>query len=77
MKIFVGIKLLGFIFGFFMFLYCYCLFDWYNVDEILIIFIFIDFIFDFLEIIFVILKIFGILVFKFIKKGSVGISDGV
>lgn len=77
MKISVGTKLLGFISGFFMFLYCYRLFDRYNADEILIIFTSIDFTLDFLEIILVILKTSGILAFQSTKKGSVGTSDGV
>lgn len=77
MKISVVTKLLGFISGFFMFLYCYRLFDRYNADEILIIFTSIDFTLDFLEIILVILKTSGILAFQSTKKGSVGTSDGV
>lgn len=77
MKISVVTKLLGFISGFFMFLYCYRLFDRYNADEILIIFTSIDFTLDFLEIILVILKTSGILAPKSTKKGSVGTSDGV
>lgn len=76
MKISVVTKLFGFISGFFMFLYCYRLFDRYNADEILIVFTSIDFTLDFLEIILVILKTSGILATKSTKKGSVGTSDG-
>lgn len=76
MKISVVTKLFGFISGFFMFLYCYRLFDRYNADEILIVFTSIDFTLDFLKIILVILKTSGILATKSTKKGSVGTSDG-
>lgn len=67
---------MGFVFGFFMFLYCYWFFDWYNVDELLIVFIFIDFSFDFLEIIYFILIILDILLFDIYNEGRVGYYDG-
>lgn len=74
MKISVFTKLLGFISGFFMFLYCYRLFDRYNADGILIVFTSIDFTLDFLEITIVILKTSGIVETKSTKKVSVGTS---
>lgn len=73
-KISVMTKLLGFISGFFMILYCYRLFDRYNADLILMLLTSIDFFFDFLEIILVILETSGILSAISRLRGSLNVS---
>lgn len=69
-------KLLGFVSGFFMFLYCYRLFDRYNADVILIVFTSMDFSLDFLEIIYLILITSDILPSETPNEGRVGHHDG-
>lgn len=69
-------KLLGFVSGFFMFLYCYRLFDRYYADELLIVFTSIDFSLDFLEIIYLILITSDILPSDTPNEGRVGHHDG-
>lgn len=68
-------KLLGFVSGFFMFLYCYRLFDRYDANVILMVFTSIDFSLDFLEIIYLILITSDILPSDTPNEGSVGHRD--